>query len=182
MDAEVIADPGSGWIAKSLSTASLVLNAYSGGVLPNFGGLMRGGKRIVAGLEKVGDIAPDMQRLGDIMEIKGNRAINAAQDGAKEIGKAAPEGNGVGAYTIEFESGTKYHGKGPEKRMNESAKGQSNVHDDPVVSKSHTPTENNREALKEEARRIAADGGPGVGNYNKINSPGRKMLEEDGPQ
>ena len=40
----------------------------------------------------------------------------------------------------------------------------------------------NRTSFKDEAERIAADGGPGQGkanNYNKIESPGKKYLEQD---
>ena len=50
---------------------------------------------------------------------------------------------------------------------------------DPVVKTAHTPTETVREAFKGEAKAIEADGGPGKGNYNLINSPGKKYLEED---
>ena len=41
---------------------------------------------------------------------------------------------------------------------------------------------NTREAFKDEARRLERHGGPdatGQRNYNKINSPGKKYLEED---
>jgi hypothetical protein len=77
-------------------------------------------------------------------------------------------------------SGTRYHGKGGEGRMRESAAEKAKEHGDPVVSSKHTPTGNQREAFKEEARRIEADGGPGQGNYNRINSPGTKLLDKDG--
>lgn len=40
---------------------------------------------------------------------------------------------------------------------------------------------NNREAFKDEARRIRKDGGvENPNNYNKINSPGEKYLKQDG--
>ena len=43
------------------------------------------------------------------------------------------------------------------------------------------PAANDREAFKAEARRMAEDGGPNPAkNYNKINSPGKSYLEEDG--
>ncbi|WP_426448479.1 polymorphic toxin-type HINT domain-containing protein [Paenibacillus sp. S-38] len=85
----------------------------------------------------------------------------------------------VGTYTITFQSGTVYHGKGPISRMDQSAKERSLANNDPVITKVFTPAANVREALMEEARRIRDDGGPGKGNYNRINSPGKKILEEE---
>jgi len=50
----------------------------------------------------------------------------------------------------------------------------------------HTATDwqrsgNSREAFKDEALRIRSNGGvPNDANYNKINSPGEKYLNQDG--
>lgn len=86
----------------------------------------------------------------------------------------------TGTYTNTHQTGTKYHGKGDERRMEQSAAKQARDNKDPVVKSEHTPASNPREAFKEESRRIEADGGPGQGNYNKINSPGKKYRQQDG--
>lgn len=105
---------------------------------------------------------------------------SAAVAGAVVKGMAAAITKGKsGHYTIRFKSGVKYHGKGSAARMNKSATERSKANDDPVEDMQHTSTENSREAFKGEARAIEADGGPGEGNYNKINSPGKKYLEQD---
>ncbi|MBN8480157.1 MAG: RHS repeat-associated core domain-containing protein [Xanthomonadales bacterium] len=102
------------------------------------------------------------------------KAIAAAANSSSDVKKA------TGAYTVTHESGIKYHGKGGERRMEASARRNEQQYADPVVKKEHTSITDARQAFMEEARRIAADGGPGKGNYNKINSPGKKYLEEDG--
>lgn len=86
---------------------------------------------------------------------------------------------GTGHYTNTHQSGLKYHGKGNQARMNQSATEKAQANNDPVVGQKHTETSTNREAFKGEAKAIEADGGPGNGNYNKINSPGKKYLQED---
>jgi hypothetical protein len=84
----------------------------------------------------------------------------------------------VDSYTNYHKSGNKYHGKGPEGRMKESAKRIEKNHKDPVVKQDFKPAKNNREAFKDEARRIRKDGGvKNKNNYNKINSPGEKYLK-----
>ncbi len=87
MDYEVMTDSGSHWFERTLAAVSLGGNALTGGALPNIGGILKGGKKIVAGLEQVGDIAPDAKRMNDLIEIMGNRAINAAQDGVQRGGR-----------------------------------------------------------------------------------------------
>ena len=46
MDLWVLGDPGSRWWEKGLAAASLGVNAATVGVLPNVGGLLKGGKQI----------------------------------------------------------------------------------------------------------------------------------------
>lgn len=72
----------------------------------------------------------------------------------------------VGSYTNTHESGKKYHGKGDEARMNQSAKDKAKKYNDPVVNKDFTPAKNDREAFKQESRRLEKDK---VGN-----TPGHK--------
>ncbi|WP_192631136.1 RHS repeat-associated core domain-containing protein [Lysobacter sp. OAE881] len=105
-------------------------------------------------------------------------APKAADDAAKKVVPSSKKPTGT--YTNTHASGTKYHGKGTEDRMRQSAAEKAKEHNDPVVDSKHTPAASEREALKEEDRRIQADGGPGNNNYNKINSPGRKLREQDG--
>jgi len=49
------------------------------------------------------------------------------------------------------------------------------------VATDWTRAPNQREALKQESRRIDANGGvKSPNNYNKIESPGKKMRQQDG--
>lgn len=109
--------------------------------------------------------ARTVDKVGDVAE-----AANTAK-------KVTPKKQ-TGSYTITFESGFKYHGKGPESRMEQSAKQKSTEHSDKVVKKEWTPASSEKEAFMQEAERIRKDGGVGEDhkNYNKINSPGEKML------
>src|SRR5262249_52766012 len=63
-----------------------------------------------------------------------------------------------GNYQLEFGSGMKYHGKGLEGRMNQSARELAAKHGDIVTNRTFTPADNETSAFAEEARRIAADG------------------------
>jgi hypothetical protein len=86
----------------------------------------------------------------------------------------------AGSYTITHKSGKKYHGKGPKSRAYESGRQKAKDYDDPVEDVDWTPAKNDREAFKDEARRIRNDGGKtSDSNYNKINSPGEKYLQQD---
>lgn len=74
-----------------------------------------------------------------------------------------------------------FHGKGNEKRANQSDKEKANRYNDPVAKTDWKPAKNNRETFKDEARRIRQDDG-GVKsnqNYNIRNSPGEKYLQQD---
>ena len=85
----------------------------------------------------------------------------------------------VGSYTIEFESGKQYHGKGTKNRMEQSAKYRSNQNADPVVKKEWTQSVDDVQAFIDEYFKIMHDGGPNnTMNYNKIQSPGRKLYEK----
>jgi RHS repeat-associated protein len=92
----------------------------------------------------------------------------------------------TGSYTNVHESGKKYHGKGDQNRMNQSGKRIEERHNDPVKSQDWTPAENDREAFKQESKRIDTDkqnGRPGHksdNNYNQRASPGDKYRKHDG--
>ena len=85
-----------------------------------------------------------------------------------------------GSYTIEFDSGKGYAGKGGTPRARRSARERSRAHADPVKSIEHTPAATNEEAFRQEAARLEALGGPkSPDNYNQINSPGKKLNEQE---
>lgn len=89
-----------------------------------------------------------------------------------------------GSYTITFKNGMKYHGKGPKSRMEESARRLGKKYGTEIDrSKSDwTPAGSERQAFKQENKRIWSDeGGPdSPDNYNQRNSPGKKYSEQDG--
>lgn len=84
----------------------------------------------------------------------------------------------TGSYTIEFENGMKYHGKGGEARMKRSIREKER---DYKTKKKHAEWEEaatDEDAYRREHQRIKDDRGPGGGrsrNYNMINSPGANM-------
>ena len=112
-------------------------------------------------------------------------AINIINDPVGGIAGKAVGGLGkkkeTGSYTNLHESGKRYHGKGNKARSQGSGRERAEKNDDPHVGTEWKPAENDREAFEDEARRIEADGGvDNPMNYNEINSPGKKYLEEDG--
>lgn len=89
----------------------------------------------------------------------------------------------TGSYTNTHDSGNSYHGKGSEERAKQSAKEKEKTYNDPVKSTDWKPAKNEKEAFKDEARRIRQDGGvENPKNYNKINSPGEKELKKEDAQ
>ena len=94
-----------------------------------------------------------------------------------------------GSNTVEFESGNRYHGKGPVGRMLTSAAQQAAVHRTVPTSFNWTPAKGNseREAFKDEYRRMQTDAVPNVYpegvhnpvNYNLIQSPGKAYCIAD---
>ena len=110
-----------------------------------------------------------------------NNLIN--QNGRVDASSSSSKGksNQTGSYTNTHESGKTYSGKGSQQRAETSAKQKSVQNRDPVKRADWTPSKSNREAFKAEAKRIEKNGGANnpSKNYNKINSPGKKYLEED---
>ena len=87
----------------------------------------------------------------------------------------------TGSYTNNHVSGKRYHGKGGKKRADKSADEKAEQYNDPLESQDWTPAKNDREAFKDEARRLIKDGNnKSPDNYNKRKSPGEKYLKEDG--
>ena len=110
--------------------------------------------------------------------------INPVPGTGSAMKAAAKAEKVVGSYTVKLENGMKYHGKGTEERMAQSIKRLEK--DFGPVDKNASDfkrSANNREAFKDEARRIRQDGGIGKGierNHNQRNSPGEKYLRQDG--
>ncbi|MFN8431860.1 MAG: hypothetical protein U0V04_17895 [Spirosomataceae bacterium] len=109
---------------------------------------------------------------------------------AKALSSVNSEGqnNQTGSYTNTHESGKTYHGKGGQKRAAESGKQQAAKNNDPHKSTDWTPAKNNREAFKQESRRLENDADKVKGirghqsdkNYNKRDSPGTNYRKQDG--
>ena len=96
--------------------------------------------------------------------------------------KAPPPGKGKesGSYTNKHESGSTYDGKGGRARSQESGRRVERETGDKHVATDWTPARNSREAFKQEAGRLESHGGPeSPSNYNRIESPGKTMTEED---
>ncbi|MCX7424704.1 MAG: polymorphic toxin-type HINT domain-containing protein [Planctomycetia bacterium] len=106
---------------------------------------------------------------------------NAAAGACRMPSFKKPRGAGdkKGSYTIKFESGMKYHGKGPWSRALASARRiLERFGDMPTkVNWKAAKVDTDRQAFIDEALRIRRDGGIASElNYNQINSPGAKSL------
>ena len=155
-DVAVLADRDASVGMKVLAGVSLAVSAATLGMAPNAGTFIRAGNRIA---DAVGDGATG--------------AARSTSDVAAEIGK-------IGSYTNYHQSGITYHGKGSRVRSQESGRRVAQEQNDPHVATDWTTAPDGREAFKDEARRIESDGGvDSTTNYNKINSPGKKYIEED---
>ena len=85
---------------------------------------------------------------------------NVAKAKAKELTKEQTDKKSTGSYTITFESGKTYSGKGPLRRAVQSAIRESVIHDTEPMSINWTPAISSREAFKHEYIRIQKNGGP----------------------
>jgi hypothetical protein len=87
----------------------------------------------------------------------------------------------TGSYTNTHESGKTYSGKGGTDRSQQSGERLAEENDDPHTSTDWTPANDDRDAFKDESRRLDEQGGPAdPSNYNKIESPGKKYRSQDG--
>jgi hypothetical protein len=85
----------------------------------------------------------------------------------------------AGSYTNTHVSGKTYSGKGSRERSQVSGRRVEKETGDQHVATEWTKSPNKPEAFKDEARRIEQMGGPrNPQNYNKIESPGKRLLEE----
>jgi hypothetical protein len=102
------------------------------------------------------------------------------EDKDKDKDKKSEDGQQYGSYTHTHASGKVYHGKGRSGRPAESAKEVEKRTKDPHVSTDWTDAENEREAFKQESRRLGEKGHLRDDNYNRIESPGLKYRKQDG--
>ncbi|QKJ30359.1 RHS repeat-associated core domain-containing protein [Mucilaginibacter mali] len=90
---------------------------------------------------------------------------------------------GVGSYTITFENGMKYHGKGPYERARASAKRIGKANDTKVAEDGidWEPAASDKQAFKDEDDRMNTDEGghKSNDNYNKRASPGKAIKEQE---
>lgn len=106
----------------------------------------------------------------------------------KEQYKVREKNTLPGSYTIFFGNGKKYHGKGSLERMYTSAILKMTMNSTTLNSFDWTPSSSHREAFKAEYRRMQTDrvrrryeeGYMNPINYNMIQSPGKKYIQQDG--
>ena len=117
--------------------------------------------------------------IADVAKVaKAAKVASEAERGAADVAKAGKE---TGSYTNFHESGKSYSGKGNRARSQVSARRVEKATGDKHVATDWTAAPNSREAFKQESGRLDGNGGPGSsGNYNKIESPGKKMCQQDG--
>jgi RHS repeat-associated protein len=154
-------------------------------------------------LEKVGNVILAVAVAIDILDTPASpgpdasiagaaarSALKGAEEGAEVSAKVAGritsrEATGsaraeTGSYTNTHASGRTYSGKGSVKRSQTSARRIERQTGDTHVATDWKPASSNREAFKNESRRIEKNGGPRSSeNYNQIDSPGTRYREED---
>ncbi|MFA6083778.1 DUF6443 domain-containing protein [Mucilaginibacter sp.] len=119
-----------------------------------------------------------------VAAVGGLVAVHGAITGAHGVYSLASQKGRLketGSYTNTHESGKKYHGKGDKARASESGKKVAKENNDPHVDTDHTPAENDRQAFKDEDKRMNTDEGghKSDANYNKRASPGKKYNAQD---
>jgi RHS repeat-associated protein len=118
---------------------------------------------------------------GTLMVAHGAFVVYKSADNlASQNGRVHIKQTQTGSYTNTHQSGNKYHGKGTKSRAEQSASKKVIEYTDPLKKSEWKPAKNEKEAFKAEARRIRKDGGiQNPKNYNKRNSPGEKILQEE---
>lgn len=87
------------------------------------------------------------------------------------------KGEQYGSYTVTYSDGTTYHGKGPRSRADTS----NAAHGNGNGTVDWKPSANEREAYKDESRRLNEDGTHrNPNNHNQRASPGDRYRQEDG--
>jgi len=135
--------------------------------VPNITGLRRLGKGL--------DMADGALKTLD----NGKTLVNKGDSVIRNSNQNLPKPSG--SYVLEFQSGKMYPGKGLESRMNQSARGLSKKHNDPIVNKSwKSAPDSNTAFIQEHQAMMSIDpnfGAPFSNGrlYNQIKSPGAKL-------
>ncbi len=139
------------------------------------GDKVSGGDRVMAVIEVV-QIAEGAKGGEGGVGGKPNVSPKLEKIHGNSVKSQKPSGN----YTNEHASGKTYSGVGDIERMNKSGKRIANQHSDPVVGQEFNPAANKKAAYIKEHIDIEKNGGAGnkAENYNKINSPGKKLSEQ----
>ena len=128
-------------------------------------------------------IGASLYAFSKVADLVGSVLNSEGDSKSKENSKKEKE---TGSYTNTHKSGKKYHGKGDEKRAEKSGKEKAEKNNDPVEDTDWTPSKNNREAFKDESKRMDTDkvgdtpGHKNPNNYNQRRSPGDKYRKQDG--
>jgi hypothetical protein len=118
-------------------------------------------------------------RQSDSNSNSGNSDNNGNKNDPNK-GPPPPSGKETGSYTNTHESGKTYSGKGDRARSQESGRRVERETGDKHTATDWKRAPTTRDAFKQEAERIKANGGPkSDDNYNKIESPGKSMLEDE---
>jgi RHS repeat-associated protein len=147
-----------------------------------------GGAQAARATEKAAQAAEKAAAKGEEKAAAAESKAATGSERAKNPGKGQEKASGAekaekesGSYTNTHESGKTYDGKGGRERSQESGKRVEAETGDKHVATDHTSAPNNREAFKDESRRLDSNGGAkSPDNHNKIESPGKKYRKEDG--
>ena len=105
-------------------------------------------------------------------------AIATAMAGGGQV--TTPSRRETGSYANTHASGRTYAGKGSRQRSQESGRRLERKTGDAHVATEWKPAGTDRDGYKNESRSLDAHGGPkSQGNYNRIDSPGKKYRQKD---
>ena len=101
---------------------------------------------------------------------------------AEKLYSALKSSKKTGSYSVTFKNGKTYDGKGPVGRMEQSIKEKADKNGG-VESADWKPAKNDREAFKDEHKRMverSPEGHKSENSLNKRASPGRRYCKQDG--
>jgi hypothetical protein len=139
--------------------------------------LFWGGEAVVTSPAALTGVCAVIPAAGAAVAVHG--AATAAIAGGN-LANAAFATTQSGSYTNTHESGAVYVGKGGRERSQESGKRVEKETGDKHVATDHTSSANSREGFKDESRRMDKARAEGKKLYNKGESPGKKMRQQDG--
>jgi hypothetical protein len=143
-------------------------------------------KQAVNAVEAGVDLASKGKATLSKLAGKADEVADASKAAAKVESKVTETAADVakketGSYTNHHKSGKTYDGKGDKKRSQTSAKRVEEETKDQHVATEWTPAASDKEAFKQESKRLDSHGGAkSDANHNKIESPGKKLREQDG--